>query len=129
MSYFKRDSGTIGKVKNVLLADNLTAEQREAVEQLVIDYEKTTYNDWSDRHKFYQDIVEDMVNDCDFRYKELAGKMANNHPTLQQNFMRMCSNFIMRMAEKTYCDDRNRTSVEYAKAIMDNVGEEYFPHI
>lgn len=129
MARFKRDSETIGKVKNVLLAENLTAEQREAVEQLVIDYERTTYNDWSDRHKFYRDMVDDMVNDCDFQDTELAKKMANNHPTLQQNFMRMCAKFIHIMSEKSYCDDRNRTSVEYAKAIMDNVGEEYFPHI
>lgn len=129
MSYFKRDSGTIGKVKNVLLADNLTAEQREAVEQLVIDYEKTTFDKWEDRHEFYRNVVDDMVNDCDFRYKELAGKMANNHPTLQQNFMRMCAKFINIMSEKTYCDDRNRVSVEYAKSVMDNVGEEYFPSI
>lgn len=129
MSYFKRDSETIGNAKKVLLADNLTAEQREAIEQLVIDYEKSTFDKWEDRHEFYRNVVDDMVNDCDFRYMELAERMANNHPTLQQNFMRMCSNFIMRMAEKTYCDDRNRTSVEYAKSIMDNVGEEYFAHI
>lgn len=129
MAQFKRDSETIGKVKNVLLAENLTAEQREAVEQLVIDYERTTYKDWDDRHKFFHDIVDDMVNDCGFKDSELAEKMANNHPTLQQSFMRMCSKFIMFMAEKSYCDDRNRVSVEYAKAIMDNVGEEYFPFI
>lgn len=129
MSYFKRDSETIGKAKKVLLADNLTAEQREAIEQLIIDYEKSTFDKWEDRHEFYRNVVDDMVNDCDFRYMELAERMANNHPTLQQNFMRMCSNFIMRMAEKTYCDDRNRTSVEYAKSIMDNVGEEHFAHI
>lgn len=129
MSYFKRDSETIGNAKKVLLADNLTAEQRKAIEQLVIDYEKSTFDKWEDRHEFYRNVVDDMVNDCNFRYMELAERMANNHPTLQQNFMRMCSNFIMRMAEKTYCDDRNRTSVEYAKSIMDNVGEEHFAHI
>lgn len=129
MAQFKRNTETIEKVKKVILADNLTAEQREAIEELVKEHERATYKDWDDRHEFYRDIVDDMVNDCGFQYTKLAEKMANNHPTLQQNFMRMCANFIMRMAEKTYCDDRNRTSVEYAKAIMDNVGEEYFPYI
>ena len=129
MARFKRNNETIDKVKNVVLAENLTPEQRNAVEELVREYERNTYNDWSDRHEFYRDIVDDMVNDCGFQDTELAEKMANNHPTLQQNFMRMCAKFIKCMAEKTYCDDRNRTSVEYAKAIKDNVGEGYFPFI
>ena len=129
MAQFKRDNETIEKAKKVILADNLTAEQRDAVERLVSKYENATYDKWEDRHNFYENMVEDMVNDFGFKESSLAEKMANNHPTLQQNFMRLCANFIMRMAEKTYCDDRNRTSVEYAKAIMDNVGEEYFPCI
>ena len=129
MARFKRDSEIIGRATELLNSENLTPEQKTAVEELIKDYERTTYKDWDDRHEFYRDIVDDMVNDFGFQDTELAKKMANNHPTLQQNFMRMCANFIMRMAEKTYCDDRNRTSVEYAKAIMDNVGEEYFPYI
>ena len=129
MGNFKRDSETLGRVYELLKADNLTSEQKTAVESLVADYERCTYNDWCERHEFYRGIVESMVNDFGFQYKELAEKMANNHPTLQQSFMRMCANFIQRMAEKSYCDDRNRTSVEYAKSIMDNVGEEYFPFV
>ena len=125
----KRNNEIIANVQNFLINSNLTDEEVKPITELINAYKRNTYDKWEERHEMYRDIVDSMVNDCDFRYKELAEKMANNHPTLQQNFMRMCANFIQRMAEKTYCDDRNRTSVEYAKAIMDNVGEEYFPHI
>ena len=129
MAKFKRDLAIVNRANELLKSPNLNNEQRLVVESLISEYEKCTYNDWTERHEFYRDIVESMVNDYSFQYKELADMMANNHPTLQQSFMRMCANFIQRMAEKSYCDDRNRTSVEYAKSIMDNVGEEYFPFV
>ena len=125
----KRNNEIIENAQNFLLNSNLSDEEAKPIVNLINAYKRNTYDNYSDRHEMYRNIVDDMVNDCGFQYMELAEKMANNHPTLQQSFMRMCANFIQRMAEKTNCDDRNRVSVEYAKAIMDNVGEEYFPHI
>lgn len=125
----KRNNEIIENAQNFLLNSNLTDEEAKPIVDLINAYKRNTYDKWEERHEMYRNIVDDMVNDCGFQYKELAEKMANNHPTLQQSFMRMCGNFIQRMAEKTYCDGRNRVSVEYAKAIMDNVGEEHFPFI
>jgi len=125
----KRNNEIIENAQNFLLNSNLSDEEAKPIVDLINAYKRNTYDKWEERHEMYRNIVDDMVNDCGFQYMELAEKMANNHPTLQQNFMRLCANFIQRMAEKTYCDDRNRTSVEYAKAIMDNVGEEHFPFI
>lgn len=125
----KRNNEIIENAQNFLLNSNLSDEEAKPIVDLINAYKRNTYDKWEERHEMYRDLVDRMVNDCDFQYKELAEKMANNHPTLQQSFMRMCANFIQRMAEKTYCDDRNRVSVEYARAIMDNVGEEHFPFI
>lgn len=125
----KRKNEIIENAQNFLLNSNLSDEEAKPIVDLINAYKRNTYDKWEERHEMYRNIVDDMVNDCAFQYKELAEKMANNHPTLQQSFMRMCANFIQRMADKTYCDDRNRVSVEYAKAIMDNVGEEHFPFI
>lgn len=125
----KRNNEIIENAQNFLLNSNLSDEEAKPIVDLINAYKRNTYDKWEERHEMYRNIVDDMVNDCGFQYMELAEKMANNHPTLQQNFMRLCANFIQRMAEKTYCDDRNRVSVEYAKAIMDNVGEEHFPFI
>lgn len=125
----KRKNEIIEAAEKLIAEDNITTEQKEAVQKLINAYKRNTYDNWDDRHEKYRDIVEDMVNDCGFQDKKLAEKMANNHPTLQQSFMRMCANFIQCMAKKTYYDDRNKASVEYAKSIVDNVGDKYFPFI
>lgn len=129
MGRFKENSEVVNKVNELINSGKLTDEEKVAVNELVGRYKSTTYDDWSDRHEFYQSMVDDMVNDMDFKYKELADKMANNHPTLQQSFMRMCAYFIKKMSEKSYYDDRNKASVEYAKSVIGNVGDEYFPFI
>lgn len=127
--YFKRDNELIEKVKNVVLANNLNAEQRNSIEKLVSRYESSTYKDWGDRSEFFNDMVDIMVNDFGFDDKGLAEKMANTHPTLQQNFMRMVYMFINNMANKSYYDDRNKNSVEFAKEVKEKVGEKYFSFI
>ena len=129
MSRFKRNTEIVDKVNEITNSAELTDEQKVALRELVSEYEYSTYKENSDRHEFYRNVVDDMVNDMSFEYKKLAEKMANNHPTLQQSFMRMCAYFINRMAEKTYYDDRNKASVEYAKSVVDNVGGKYFPFI
>lgn len=125
----KRQPEIVEGAANLLSAENITPEQKKAVEILLDAYKRNTYDKWEDRHEMYRDIVDSMVNDSAFEDAELAERMAHNHPTLQQNFMRLCQLFILNMAEKEVYDDRNKAAVEYAKAVLDNVGEEYFPHI
>ena len=45
--------------------------------------------------------------------------MANEHPTLQQSFARMCFKFIKTMADKEYYDLRNEATVLTCKKIVD----------
>lgn len=125
----KRNNKIIEEAQNFLLNSNFSDEEAKPIVNLINAYKHNTYENWEDRHEMYRDIVDSMVNDCGFQDKKLAEKMANNHPTLQQNFMRMCVYFIKEMANKSYCDDRNRASVEFAKSVLDNVEEKYFPFI
>lgn len=50
--------------------------------------------------------------------KEVAGIMANDHPTLQQNTMKLAVTFIQNMARKSYTDARNQDSKEMAIAMI-----------
>jgi hypothetical protein len=50
--------------------------------------------------------------------EELAKLMANDHPTLQQNKMRLVCGFIEQMANKSYVDARNQKSHTVAKAMI-----------
>ena len=119
----KRNSELIEKINNLLNSDNLTDEQKMIVTELKSNYESVTYADWQDRHKYYQDIVSTMVNDCGFDDDGLANTMAHEHPTLQQSFMRMCRKFIEKMAGKTYWDERNEHSVMMAKKMMEAISD------
>ncbi len=114
----KRDNDLLEKAEKTINEVCMTAEQRDTLNELCKKYRLSTYENHGDRHEYYRTMVGDMVNDFTFQDEELAEKMANNHPTLQQNFMRLCVGFIKRLSEKTYCDDRNRASVELAKKMM-----------
>ena len=48
----------------------------------------------------------------------LVKLMANDHPTLQQNKMRLACLFVEEMANKSYVDGRNKSSHETAKAMI-----------
>lgn len=111
----KRDNELVMAIESEIAKGSVSAE---LASQLLKAYKSATYKEWGDRHKWYRDLVEDMVNDCAFADEELATEMANNHPTLQQNFMRMCRKFIEKMAEKTYFDARNENSVKMAKKMV-----------
>jgi hypothetical protein len=75
-------------------------------------------------------VVDDMINDFGFQSDELAKCMANNHPTLQQTYMRQCMKFIELMSKKEYVDGRNMAAVNLAKTIMNHVeGDVYLPMI
>lgn len=128
--YCKRNEELITKVNNIIENGNLSEEEKGTLQDVLKAYKSSTFDTWGDRHEFYGNIVVDMVNDMNFRDEELAEKMANTHPTLQQNFMRFVLKFISKMSKKMFVDDRNRASVEKAKQIMSAMEEpSYVPHI
>lgn len=62
--------------------------------------------------------VSDAINKFGFNYQEFAKKSSHDHPTLQQNLMKLCISIIKEYAtDNRYVDDRNKASVELAKKI------------
>lgn len=133
MARFKRKNAELEDTKALIAQlrknPNIPSSMVDSLEAIVADYVRCTFNEWDERHDFYADVVDDMVNDCGFRDDALAEKMANNHPTLQQSFMRMCAKFIGKMAIKSYADARNQSSVDFAKEVVEKVGDKHFPFI
>jgi hypothetical protein len=119
----KRNNELCEKIQSMLESDNLSEEQKKAFKELLTEYEWATYKEHNDRHEFFRKQVEKMVNDFGFQDEELAKSMANDHPTLQQSFMRMVVRFIEKMADKPYYDDRNKASVELAKKLKPIIEE------
>lgn len=133
MARFKRKNAELEDTKALIAQlrknPDIPSSMVDSLEAIVADYVRCTFNEWDERHDFYADVVDDMVNDCGFRDDALAEKMANNHPTLQQSFMRMCAKFIGKMATKPYADARNQSSVDFAKEVVEKVGDKHFPFI
>lgn len=112
----KRNNELINKVNEII--NNLSNEQdKETIKSLIRAYEEVTYKEYSDRYKFNNEALSDMINDFGFSEKDTAKFMANEHPTLQQTFMRLACKFIGEMADKTYTDGRNEASVNLARKI------------
>jgi hypothetical protein len=73
-------------------------------------------------------LIATIVNDMTFPYKEVAKHLAYQHPTLQQNFMRLCACYIEEMAKKDYTDLRNEASAEFARIVVQRCENKmYFP--
>lgn len=119
----KRNNELCEKIQSMLESDNLSEEQKKAFKELLTEYEWATYKEHNDRHEFFRKQVEKMVNDFGFEDEELAKSMANDHPTLQQSFMRMVVKFIEKMADKSYYDGRNEASVKLAKKLKPIIEE------
>lgn len=122
----KRNEELCEKVDKILSKENLdciSEEERKTLCELEDRYKDLTYDKWEDRHKYYQEMVSTMINDMGFKDKELAHSVATDHPTLQQNFMRLVCLFIHEMAEKKYFDGRNQASVELAKKLYPIIEE------
>ena len=65
------------------------------------------------------DAISSFINGASSNQTEkLAELMAQDHPTLQQNKMRLACLFIEQMANKSYVDGRNETSQRTAKAMI-----------
>ena len=68
--------------------------------------------------------IERLVNGYSDRdVQALALTLANDHPTLQQGYMRLVYQFLKLMAAKTYTDARNEGSVKWARQIIQSTGE------
>ena len=63
--------------------------------------------------------IEDLCNTGSTgELHEVGRGLAEIHPTLQQNFMRVVIGFIQAEAEKQYYDDRNKATVELCRDLM-----------
>lgn len=123
----KRNNELLEKVNEILTTStNLTEDQKKSVDSLIKAYERATYKNHSDRHEFYRDMVSTMTNDMCFEDDKLADKMANEHPTLQQSFMRFVCQFIRKMAKREYTDGRNERAVALAKRLVKVLDEDDF---
>ena len=127
----KRDNELVEKVEAIISDTTISEENRTCLGMLLNKYKSATYKEWDDRHEWNAGLLSDMVNDYGFKDEMIAEKMATDHPTLQQTFMRFVLKFIRKMAAKPYFDDRNKASVAIAREIVKTLDEkgEYLPFI
>lgn len=81
-----------------------------------------------------QDAYKAISQHCNYMGTNLAevGKLlAYDHPTLQQNFMRIVIGFIETQAEKEYSDLRNEVTVEQCKKFKETYSSDglYLPYV
>ena len=119
---FKRDNEFVKEVE-VLIEAIDTPYHANLIKKLLEKYEYATFPEWSDKPKFTADVIDGFVNDFGFADDLVAETMANNHPTLQQSFMRLCVKFIKKMSEKQYYDGRNEAAVKMAKQMIEPLGD------
>lgn len=117
---FYRSEDSVKVLEGLFQSGKLTQEEKDALSNIVFKYKTLTYGREDNVNDFKARNISDIINDCSLDEAYIAKKLANEHPTLQQNFMRICRNFIKMMAEKTYYDGRNEASVEMAKKIVEN---------
>ena len=71
----------------------------------------------------------DYVNSFNCDYNEFAQKMGMEHPTLQQNFTKLCCAWLKHLATTDYWDARNKASVDFAKSIKDELWHVVLPTV
>lgn len=126
---FKRNTDVVAKAVMIANSGKLNEEEAKTIDTLIRAYCSTTYVEHEERHEFARQFVSDMVNDCGFEDDELAKAMANQHPTLQQNFMRFVVKFLRLMADKPIYDLRNRNSVLAARKLTNVIVDDTFPYV
>lgn len=67
--------------------------------------------------EIYANQISDAINHFGDQ-KKVAEILANNHPTLQQSFMRLVIYFIEEMSKKNSTDARNEASANLARMLM-----------
>lgn len=75
------------------------------------------------------DTMTSYVNCMTCDYDEFAEKMGMEHPTLQQNFTKLCCAWLRHLATTEYYDDRNIASVKFAKSIKEQLWKVVLPTI
>ena len=77
----------------------------------------------------YQSISR-AINVMGYDGNAVGELLAHDHPTLQQDFMRIVVGFIKTQAEKDYFDLRNEATGKVCKKLNEVLtDEEYFPHV
>ena len=71
----------------------------------------------------------DYVNSFNCDYDEFAEKMGMEHPTLQQDFTKLCCAWLKHLATTDYWDARNKASVDFAKSIKDELWHVVLPTV
>lgn len=66
-------------------------------------------------------VMSDYVNSSASDYSEFARLMSFEHRTLQQNFTRLCVEWLRKLAETENFDERNEASIRFAKSIEDKL--------
>lgn len=125
----KRDNKLIERLKLQMQDEGISDELKISINDLIADYERVTFGEWSDKKEFFAQAFSGMVNDFGFDEKHLAKAMSNDHSTIQQSYMRLFKAFVGFMAEKSLCDGRNKASVQLAKEINDKVKDACLPII
>ena len=127
---FKRNTEVIEEALKITHSGKITEDEAKTIDTLIRAYCRTTFVEWDERHQFSRQFVADMVNDFGFQDDELAKEMANQHPTLQQNFMRFVVKFLRLMAVKPTYDLRNKNSVIAARMMVDAIADnDILPHV
>lgn len=78
------------------------------------DWEKKLHDEAEEFARTFSKFVNRMGNNKE----EVIRRMVNDHPTLQQNYMRFFIEFCQEMAKKEYTDARNEASVKLAREIL-----------
>lgn len=83
------------------------------------------------REKESADAISRQCNYMGVDLAEVGKLLAWDHPTLQQNFMRIIIGFVNAQAEKDYSDLRNDATVEICKKFREMYPEEglYLPYV
>jgi hypothetical protein len=76
-----------------------------------------------DEKESAQQIV-DALNCMSINETAVGALIAEQHPTLQQNFMRAAVGFLQAMKAKSYTDARNEGSQKLAQKMLDGLASE-----
>jgi len=75
--------------------------------------------------------IDSILNNMGFNARAVATKLAHNHPTLQQSFMKLTTEFIRAEAQNTGVDGRNEATVLACRKLIKLIEDEnmHFPTI
>ncbi len=84
----------------------------------------------SDTSKKIADAITSELNSFSFNAKDVARAMTSEHKTLQQNFTRLCVEWLKVCGSEEYnYDDRNEASHEVGKKVAPLLDDTCLPFI